>query len=545
MSNIVDGKIFEGMLKNAFNNLVNHENEVNAMNVFPVADGDTGTNMRLTVQHGLNAKSNVNLGVYLSSVAKEMLLGARGNSGVILSQLFFGLARSLVRHSYAYPREMANALIYGYRTAYKAVINPVEGTILSVSRLGIENIKTQIVGRMTFEKMYKLYLQEMEKVLLDTPNMLPILKDAGVLDSGAKGYIYLVEGMYQYLLGNIIEKNDEIVLEKVNTQEPAYFDVNSKFEDGYCTEFHLQLMNSKNYRTNFRYENFVKELSLCGNSLVVVQNDTIVKVHIHTLIPSKVIDIAQKYGEFISFKLENMQVQHNEFSLTKEEQKELIVKQFAIIACVDGSGVKTLFKDLGADVIVDGGQSMNPSVNDFADAIKQIKADTIVIYPNNENIIETANQAKKLFKDRNIVVIPTTSIIEGYYSLAMDVPDGDTDTRLSCLKSGFEGVISLSVSKAIKEYEGSGVKCSIGDEVSCINHKVIAADKDLFISLKTCLDSIEDLSEKSGVIVLTGNSCPEEIKDEIEDFFIDNYDNLEVSVLEGKQGVYELLIGVI
>ncbi len=542
--NQITGKEFEGMLANAFNNILNREQEINSMNVFPVADGDTGTNMRLTVQHGLSAKSCSHLGQYLCNVSKEMLLGARGNSGVILSQLFSGMAKSLRNHSFAYPGEMRNAFIYGYRTAYKAVINPVEGTILTVSRLGIENVRRRIAGRISMEDAFKLYLDEMNKILLETPEMLDVLKEANVLDSGATGYITIIEGMYKYLLGEIIERNPDVVeVDEIKPKETGYFDEDSEFIDGYCMEFHLQLMNSKNYKTTFRYDSFVNQLNKLGNSLVTVRNDSIIKVHIHTLTPSKVIDLAQKYGEFISFKLENMQLQHNEFFLTKEAE-EIIAKKFAIISCVDGEGVSDLFKEMGADIIVNGGQSMNPSVKDFVDAIKRVKAETLVIYPNNENIIETANQARKEFPTHNIVIIPTTSIMEGYYSLCMDIPDSDSDTRLNALKEGKDGIITISLSTAVKDYESNGVNCKVGDKICCVNEKVVSSGSDPLEVLLDGLKKVEDLSEHSGVVVLKGkgNSLEDE---KIEAFFSDNYDNLELSILDGGQGVYELLIGVI
>ncbi len=538
--NQINGKDFEGMLANAFNNILNREQEINSMNVFPVADGDTGTNMRLTVQHGLNAPSNMHLGFYLQGVAKEMLLGARGNSGVILSQLFAGMAKSLRNHSFAFPGEMRNAFIYGYRTAYKAVINPVEGTILTVSRLGIENVRRMIAGRISMEEAFKLYIDEMNKVLLETPEMLSVLKESNVLDSGAKGYILIIEGMYKYLLGEHIEKSDEI--SEVKIEKPAKvasFDENSEFLDGYCMEFHLQLMNSKNYKTTFSYNNFVKEIGEFGNSLVTVRNDSIIKVHIHTLTPSKVIDLAQRFGEFISFKLENMQLQHNEFSLGKEIE-DIIAKEFAIIACVDGEGVASTFKEMGADYIVSGGQSMNPSVSDFVEAIKHIKAETIVIYPNNSNIIETANQAKKAFKNYHIEIIPTTSIMEGYYSLAMDIPDGDKESRLSSLKDGMENIITVSLSKAVKDYKD----IKKGEYICCVNDKVVSGGTSPIDVLLNGLKKIKDLSSRSGAVIFKGKDNGL-LDEDIESLFNDHFSNLEINILDGNQGVYELLIGII
>ena len=282
MKNTINGFIFEEMVLNGLHNLINHEKEINAMNVFPVADGDTGTNMRLTLENGYKrAGHQQHLGLYLKELSAGMLLGARGNSGVILSQLFKGIAQSLARCGMANPREIKEALILAYQTAYQAVINPVEGTILTVAREGIEHTKDQVFGKVRIDSVFNMYLAEMRVSLEKTPTILPVLKEAGVLDSGAYGYIIIIEGMLKGLLGEKIETGLEEIQKQEESASPIFFDENSEFNEGYCMEFLLQLMNSKNYKDTFNFDAFVDALKQFGNSIVALREGTIIKIHIH------------------------------------------------------------------------------------------------------------------------------------------------------------------------------------------------------------------------------------------------------------------------
>ena len=339
MNNRINGYIFEEMVLNGLNNLINHEKEINAMNVFPVADGDTGTNMRLTLENGYKKAGHIeHLGQYLKELSAGMLLGARGNSGVILSQLFKGIAQSLARDSIANPREIKESLILAYQTAYAAVTKPVEGTILTVAREGIEHTKTQVFGRISVATVFAMYLAEMRITLEKTPTMLQVLKEAGVLDSGAYGYIIIVEGMYKALLGEKIETNQPMKIEKKDSTDidkGIFFDENSGFDEGYCMEFLLQLLNSKNYKKTFNFNSFVETLKTMGNSIVALIEGSIVKIHIHTHNPADVMALARTYGEFVSFKLDNMQVQHNEYVYKQKHEKKLEHSPLQIIAIVD------------------------------------------------------------------------------------------------------------------------------------------------------------------------------------------------------------------
>ena len=334
----INGLQLEKMIRNGLANLEASESEVNRLNVFPVADGDTGTNMCLTLSNGIRrAKSHVEAGLYLKELSEGMLLGARGNSGVILSQLFKGMWQELARTTMIGPGEMRGALIRSYRVAYAAVVQPVEGTILTVAREGIEHIRSQISRTTGIDTLLSMYIAEMRKTLSYTPEMLDVLKEAGVIDSGALGYILICEGMLKYLYGDVLKTRDVPREESKTTDETlssTLFNENSVFEDGYCMEFILQLMKTASYNQRFRLQSYIDDLKIYGNSLAVIQDNTRVKVHIHTHKPAKVIALSQEYGEFLNFKLENMQLQHTETML----QKELTDSQkcLSAIAVVNG-----------------------------------------------------------------------------------------------------------------------------------------------------------------------------------------------------------------
>ena len=546
MKNTINGFVFEEMVLNGLNNLINHEKEINAMNVFPVADGDTGTNMRLTLENGYKKASHQeHLGLYLKELSAGMLLGARGNSGVILSQLFKGIAISLARCGMANPREIKEALILAYKTAYQAVINPVEGTILTVAREGIDKIKEQIFGKIKIDSVFSMYLAEMRVSLEKTPTILPVLKEAGVLDSGAYGYITIIEGMYKALIGEKIETGKEVIKKQETETNPIFFNENSEFVEGYCMEFLLQLMNSKDYKNTFNFDSFVGTLKQLGNSIVALKEGTIIKVHIHTMIPGDVMKLARVYGEFISFKLENMQVQHNEYVHKQKSEKKLEHKPLQTIAVVDGEGIESIYKDMGCDIVIQGGQTMNTSSEEFVDAINRTDAEDVVIFPKNKNILEAARQAVDMSEAKNVTIIPTETVLEGYYALAMDLPDVDNKTRIASLKDGASDIISISIGDAIKEYKDEDISISIGDKVGILNGKMSATSETIKDTLDILLSKIEDIEDKAGIIVFKGESCPQNIEDDITDLINEKYDHLDIQVFDGDEHIYDVLIGVI
>lgn len=544
MKNHLDGLIFEGMIRNGLNSLCLVEQEINDMNVFPVADGDTGTNMRRTLENGVNkAVPNKHLGLYLKELSMGMLFGARGNSGAILSQLFKGMSQELLSDGIVNITEMKNALIRAYQTAYKSVFEPVEGTMLTVAREGIEIIKDKIVGDMTPADEFALYVDAMKVSLKKTPDKLQILKDSGVVDSGAAGYIALVEGMAKYLKGEIVksEITFEPVEETSKVDTASLFNEDSAFEEGYCLEFLLQLMNSKN--KEFNIDEFRNYLNTKGNSIVAIQEDKIVKVHVHTFIPAYIINKAQEFGEFISFKLENMQIQHNEQTFAKNQIPH---KTMGIISVVDGEGLKELFTDLGVDVIIEGGQTMNPPMGDFLNAFKKLNADHIVIFPNNSNILLTATHAAKEAELNNVTIFPTKSVMEGYYALAMDIQDSDdVDLRINSMKEGTEGISTITISTAVKPYKDGKFSCEVGEKIGCLDDKLVAKGYSIVASLDNTLSKVDGIDEKSGLIVCYGKDISDEEKEQVESMLGDKYSYLDIQPIDGGQNIYSILVGVI
>lgn len=540
----INGYDFREMILSALNNIRKAEKTVNSMNVFPVADGDTGTNMRLTLENGYNkAAQTRHLGVYINDLASGMLLGARGNSGVILSQIFKGMAIELIRKGIVNPGELRNAFIRGYKTAYQAVANPVEGTMLTVAREGIENVKDMIRGSISLEDSLRLYLNAMHISLDKTPDELEVLKEANVVDSGGYGYILIVEGMYKFLAGEKVEYQQEEDIKVPVQSKPLYFDENSEFKDGYCLEFLLQLLNSKEDVKKFDINKFINKLKELGSSLVAIKEKSIVKVHIHTLNPSPVIDLAKKYGEFISFKLENMQLQHNEYSLVKQKSKKP-VKELGIIAVVNGNGIENAYRDLGADVVISASGNMNASSSEFLDAIESINAKKIVLFPNNKNTFGAANQAIDISRSKDkVFIVPSKTMIEGLVALQLDLPDGNTDERILAFNSNIKLATTIGITKATKNYEKDGFCCKINDKIALINDKLVSCSNNEIECLKSALNKVENLSEKTGLVIYLGASSDIELKAQLEEY-VSSLDGLDYQIIKGGQDIYDVLVGI-
>ena len=540
----INGFQLEQMLKNGLAALQAQEDEINRLNVFPVSDGDTGTNMRLTLENGIRyAKTKMNAGEYLKRLSEGMLLGARGNSGVILSQFFKGFYVELSRCALLGVGELRNGLIRGYRVAYSAVVKPAEGTILTVTREGIEHIRGQLTRSTTVEQLFSMYIAEMKKTLAMTPEMLPVLKEAGVVDSGALGFIAVAEGMLKYLYGEVM------LPEQTESPKPPkqvnfdLFNENSAFEDGYCMEFILQLMNAPKYNRHFRISAYIEDLKLYGNSIVAVQDGRRVKVHIHTLIPAKIITLSQEFGEFLTFKLENMQVQHNEHD--KEMKATRQHKRLAIAAVVNGEGMKRLFQDLGCDVVIDGGSTMNTSSQEFIDAFAQIDADAVVVLPNNPNVILAAEQAVGLYGADNITVLPSRSVAEGYYAIAMDVRSSDdTAFRIKEMRDGLANTVSLCETTASRDYAYHEISCKKGEEILLVNNKIVCVNSDWKQAILDGLATVEDIDDREACVIFRGEGVLEEQEDVLREALEEQYPLLEVEFVDGGQSVYHWIIGL-
>ncbi len=540
----INGHIFEKMIKNGLANLKQYEEKVNSMNVFPVTDGDTGTNMCLTLENGIkHAKSNIHLGEYLKGLSEGMLLGARGNSGVILSQIFRGISLELARDSVANAVELTFALVRGYKTAYQTVARPVEGTILTVARMGVENIKNQIGRNVNISNLFSMYLAEMRKTLSQTPEMLPVLKDAGVVDSGGMGYVLIVEGMEKSLYGEVIAYSGlELPTKTLRDSDPNTFNSSSTFEVGYCMEFLLQLLDS---RLSFKLNDYIKVLQMQGDSLVCVQNDKIVKVHIHTKFPSKIIDESQRYGEFRSFKLENMQIQCEEMLGAVAVTKTVEHKDIAIIAISNGGGIKELFDSFGCDVVIDGGKTMNTSSQEMLDAFNKVSADKILLFPNHENIFKAAEQAVALSNLNNVIIMPSKNVMECYYALAMDIPDcEDVSERLQAIEEGCKAVKTFQVTQCVKDCVCNGVNCVKDEYVVLEDSSPIACVKDYNQVVDILMDRhVFDNAENC--IIFKGISLKDVDLSGCEQVLSSKFEELEVSIVDGEQRIYDLIIGVV
>ncbi len=573
----INGYLFEQMLYNGLANLRQMEQTLNSLNVFPVADGDTGTNMRLTLENGLRyAQRGEPLHAYLRTFNDGLLLGARGNSGVILSQIFRGIYLYLSRCNAANCGDLRNALIHGYKTAYQAVVQPVEGTILTVAREGIEHIRSHIDRNTTIETLLSMYIAEMKKSLAQTPEILSVLKASGVVDSGAFGYITLVEGMYKYLNGELIRLDAPI--QQFSAQErPALspleaFNENSSFDEGYCMEFILQLLRSPAYTQQFDLPEFINALRPFGNSIAATRDRSRVKVHIHTKTPAFIITLCQRYGEFSSFKLENMQLQHNEQEIAKQQKgaepsdithaslpspptvptsQATPPKALGIIAVADGDGVTDEFLKLGCDRILPGGATMNPPSSDFLTAFEEMNAEHILVLPNSKNVIGAAEQAAGLSRHSHIRILPTKTVAEGYFAVAMDVGNSqNVEARLESMTRGAEGVVTLSVARAGKHFTDGHITCDEGDFIAVLNDAtrhdtVVCSAQTPEEAMIGGMAQIEDIDDRETCLIFCGDASNETMEDALSNRLSDTYAHLEADFVHGGQHTYIWICGII
>ena len=538
----LNGLLFEQMVKNGLNNLKNHEKEVNELNVFPVPDGDTGSNMRLTVENGVNrSPSNAALGEYLKTLSRGMLLGARGNSGVILSQIFNGFYQELSKKTEAKSQDIAEALVRGYKVAYKAVVKPVEGTILTVAREGAENIRSQVDKDTPPEVLFSMYAAEMKKSLAYTPELLPALKEAGVVDSGAYGYLIIVEGMVRSLYGESVSlKDGEDDIPPQRQEKSGAFNENSEFRYGYELEFVLQTMKGDKY-SKMKFERYLDDLKVCGDSIVATQDGSRVKVHMHTFKPARAITFSQEYGEFISFKLENMQLQHNEMEETHSDKPRVPLAKIAVAA---GDGFEEIFKGLGCDVVI-GGYSMNTSAQEFVTAFRSVNADEIVVFPNDKNVVRAAEQAVDVAGLKNVTVIPTKSPAEGYFALAMDIGDSDDiPYRKNLMAQGAEDINTLSFAVAGKNYASGGVRVREGDYIAVLNGKPVIGSRDFSETVLGGMRAVEGIEDRETCIVFSGAGVDDDACEQLREILEENFPDMEFNFVEGGQTVYSFILGL-
>ena len=541
----INGQLLKQMLEFGMNNLGNHSGEIDALNVFPVPDGDTGTNMFLTFSNGAKAALDCkedHVGKILKALSRGLLMGARGNSGVITSQIFRGIFQALEDNETVDALQLAHALVNGSRVAYRAVMRPVEGTILTVVREAAdytyaytvtEEIKdcTEVIQKM---------VEEANESLKRTPELLPVLAEVGVVDSGGKGLCVIFEGFLSALKGTVVQKADQEAVEdhaqtKVEGGEDEY---------GFCTEFVIQL--NEIGMKNFSEEGFRDELASIGNSLVCVQDEDLVKVHVHTLKPYVALKMGRRQGRFVKIKVENMQQQHDhivELEDAKAAVEEPVEhKKYAIITVAPGKGIDEMFKEYRADIVIGGGQTMNPSTEDFVSAIEKVNADHIFILPNNSNIILAANQAKDVCEDADIHVLETKTVPQGLSACVMFNPDADLESNLNEMNEAIAHVKSGEVTYAIKDttYEGQEIKK--GEYMGISGKKIAASVPDCMEASKTLVSSMLD-EDSELVTLIYGVDATEEQAQELADYIEENSD-AEVEIHNGQQPVYPFIIGV-
>lgn len=541
--NTINGNLFKDMLASGANNLSNKFSEIDALNVFPVPDGDTGTNMSLTFNAGVKdalACSSDDVCEIAKVLSKGLLMGARGNSGVITSQIFRGLYQGVDGMKEINGFQLANALVQGSRVAYKAVMRPVEGTILTVVREAADYTYAYATSTqdVTVTQVMEKMVEEAKESLKRTPELLPVLKEVGVVDSGGAGLVTIFEGFLSALNGNVIQKED------VNeTSEGVQSSLESE-EFGYCTEFIIRL--SERGMKNFKEESLRDSLASIGNSIVCVQDDDIVKVHVHTLTPGDALNMGQRYGEFVKLKVENMQEQHENIMLNatveKAPVKETPKSKYAIITVAAGDGLKDMFKELRADYVISGGQTMNPSTEDFVQAIEKVNAEHIFILPNNSNIVLAAQQAASVCEDQHIEVIPTKTIPQGLSACIMFNPEVDFDINLSEMTDAIALVKTGQVTYAIKDTTFEGMEIREGDFMGILEKDIVVTNTDKLETTRQLIQSMID--EDSEIVTLVyGEDITEDEAQEIAAYIEDNYD-VEVEVHNGEQPVYSFILGV-
>ncbi len=529
----------------ASNSLQNQKNIIDSLNVFPVPDGDTGTNMSSTIKKAadsLKISKTTTLTKMLDNISKDMLLGARGNSGVILSQIFKGFSLGWKNLESLETKDIIKGFKKASEMAYASVINPIEGTILTVIRETYENLKKNIKPSMDIIEIFELALKYARQSCDNTPNLLAVLKEVGVVDSGGEGLNVILEGILKSLQGNPIQiSKEEFQMQKFTSELEIY-----DGEFGYCTELILKLKLET--ITKFNKTEFIKKLSKLGNSLVVVQDEEIVKIHIHTLKPGDILNYSQKFGEFDAIKSENMTNQasdtRSKIQNTKPTKTTGKRKLSAIISCNSGAGIIELMKEYECDYIIEGGQTNNPSAQDIIDAINYIDADNIFILPNNSNIILTAQQASKIIKNKNIRVISTKSQLEGITAMLNFSSELNFEENLEEIETSLKNLITGKITVAIKDTKINNVKVKSGEFLTIFENKIIASKKDIIKASESLLKKMLTHKKDAEIVsIYYGTDSSKLDANELEKYIVSNYD-VDVEIFNGDQPIYNFLISV-
>lgn len=544
----LDGLKLAEMIKMGAHHLEQNASFVDSLNVFPVPDGDTGTNMNLSMSSGAKeteANASSHIGKTAQSLSKGLLMGARGNSGVILSQLFRGFGKALEKEENVDSKGFANAFKAGVDTAYKAVMKPVEGTILTVAREGAEKAVEVAKTEENIVKVMEALVEEARNSLNRTPELLPVLKEVGVVDSGGQGLLIIYEGFLASLKGEPLpEKNDASLDDLINAEHHRVQDFMSTedIEFGYCTEIMVRFEKDKE---PFDENVFRDELSVLGDSLLVISDDEIAKVHIHSETPGAVLTIGQKYGSLVKIKVDNMREQHSAIVNDSEQPKKVKKEKhpYAVVTVAMGEGIANLLRSIGASYVIEGGQTMNPSTEDIVKAIKEIDAERVLILPNNKNIVMAAEQAAELLEDVEAAVVPTKTIPQGMAAILAFNPEASIEENKNGMTEAFAYVKTGQVTFAVRDTTIDGVEIRKDEYMALANGKILLSIPDMLEASKQLMSNLLD-EESEIVTIIYGEDATEEQAESIQQFIEDQYPDVEVEIVEGKQSLYPFIFSV-
>ncbi|ADC48148.1 hypothetical protein BpOF4_00395 [Alkalihalophilus pseudofirmus OF4] len=557
--NSIEGKKLAHMFVEGAANLSKHVKVVDSLNVFPVPDGDTGTNMNLSITSGVKevkAQVSDDAGKVAASFAKGLLMGARGNSGVILSQLFRGFSKDVEGKESIGALDLAKAFEHGVETAYKAVMKPVEGTILTVAKDAAKHAVKTAKHEKDVIAMMEEVLKEARASLKRTPDLLPVLKEVGVVDSGGQGLVYIYEGFLAVLKGEKLsdslpeepQMEDLVKIEHHNAQSHMSTE---DIEFGYCTEVMVRFEQEKLAANPFDETSFRNELSEHGDSLLVVSDEDLLKVHIHAEEPGAVLSKAQRFGDLINIKIENMREQHTHLlDETKavyggEEASAATPKEkseYGIVTVSMGDGIAKLFEGLGASAVIQGGQTMNPSTEDIVRAIEEVNAEKVIILPNNGNIIMAAEQAAQVV-DAKAVVIPSKTVPQGLAALLAFNPSDALDANAQGMKEAMSHVKTGQVTFAVRDTNIDGIDIKKDDFMGIAEKKIVSSGADVLEVTKELLQKLMD--ENSEIItILQGEDASSELTDELAAYIESEYPDVEVDIHLGNQPLYSYIFSV-
>jgi len=543
---------FQEMVQAGASRLHVNAEYVNSLNVFPVPDGDTGTNMNLSMTSGAKAVADSRsekVGELTTILSKGLLMGARGNSGVILSQLFRGFSKQIPDVVTLNAKDLAAAFTHGVETAYKAVMKPVEGTILTVSREAARSGERKAKETDDCIEVMEAVVKGAKRALAKTPDLLPVLKEVGVVDSGGQGLLFIYEGFLEALSGEFLatevyEPSPGEMDEMVNAEHHRGVSGHVATEDikfGYCTEIMVQIGEGPTVDSDFDYETFRNYLNELGDSLLVVNDDEIIKVHVHTEHPGEVMNYGQKFGSLVKIKVDNMRLQHE--TLVEHDAKAAVAQKprvpFAVIAIAAGEGVQALFRSLGASYIISGGQTMNPSTEDILKAVKEVNADQVIILPNNKNIFMAADQAAEV-ADIPVAVVPTKTISQGMTAMLAFNDQQTLEENKTTMTEMIESVVSGQVTTAVRDTTIDNVEIKKDDYLGMIDGKIVVSEPDMF---KASLDTLKRMidEETEIVTIIVGEEGTMKEAEKFVEALTAEYEDLETELHEGGQPVYPYL----